>query len=178
MSGGASKAAAPSVSVLMVCMGNICRSPTAEAVLRRQVVAAGLAGRVHVDSAGTLDYHVGAPPDARAVAHGRRRGLALEALVARQVRPADYTRFDHLLAMDDDNLEWLLRHRPPGATAKIALLLSYAPKAGLREVPDPYYGGPEGFDRVIDLVEAGCAGFLAQWVAQWGPSGGVKGAGA
>ena len=147
--------------VLMVCLGNICRSPTAEAVLRKKVHAAGLDERVEVDSAGTADYHVDSPPDRRAVAHGERRGLEMKHLRGRQVSRDDFDRFDFILAMDDDNLADLQRMRPAGSRAKLALLMSYAPEAGSREVPDPYYGGAERFETVLDLVESAADGFIA-----------------
>ena len=149
------------IRVLMVCLGNICRSPTAEAMLRKKVHEAGLDGRIEVDSAGTADYHVDSPPDRRAVAHGERRGLAMKNLRGRQVGRDDFERFDVILAMDEDNLADLRRIRPPGARARVALLLSYAPHAGAREVPDPYYGGPDGFETVLDLVDAAADGFIA-----------------
>jgi protein-tyrosine phosphatase len=149
------------VRVLMVCLGNICRSPTAEAMLRRKVHEAGLDDRIEVDSAGTADYHVDSPPDRRAIAHGERRGLKMQHLRGRQVERADFDRFDHVLAMDEDNLMNLRRIRPPGSRATVALLMSYAPQAGSREVPDPYYGGPEGFERVLDLTAAAADGFVA-----------------
>ena len=147
--------------VLMVCLGNICRSPTAEAVLRQKVREAGLDDRVEVDSAGTADYHVDSPPDRRAVAHGERRGLAMKNLRGRQVGRDDFDRFDFILAMDEDNLADLQRIRPPGSRARVALLLSYAPQSGAREVPDPYYGGPDGFETVLDLADAAADGFIA-----------------
>jgi protein-tyrosine phosphatase len=149
------------IRVLMVCLGNICRSPTAEAMLRKQVHEAGLDERVEVDSAGTADYHVDSPPDRRAVAHGERRGLKMKHLRGRQVSRADFERFDFILAMDDDNLADLQRIRPVGSRAKLGLLMAYAPGAGSREVPDPYYGGAEEFERVLDLVDSAAAGFLA-----------------
>ena len=148
--------------VLMVCLGNICRSPTAEAMLRHKVHLAGLDDRVEVDSAGTADYHVRSPPDRRAVAHGERRGLKMQHLRGRQVERADFERFDFIFAMDDDNLANLQRIRPAGSRARVALLLSQAPNAAVREVPDPYYGGPEGFETVLDLVDSACEGFLAK----------------
>jgi protein-tyrosine phosphatase len=151
--------------VLMVCLGNICRSPTAEAMLRKKAHDAGLDRRIEVDSAGTADYHVDSPPDRRAIAHGERRGLAMQHLRGRQVSREDFDRFDHVLAMDEDNLMNLRRLRPDGSHAKVALLLSYAPKAGAREVPDPYYGGPDGFETVLDLVEAAADGFIASVVS-------------
>jgi protein-tyrosine phosphatase len=147
--------------VLMVCLGNICRSPTAEAMLRRKVHEAGLDARIEVDSAGTADYHVGSPPDGRAIAHGERRGLKMKGLRGRQVSREDFDRFDFILAMDEDNLARLQRMRPPGARAELALLMSYAPQAGSTVVPDPYYGSADGFERVLDLVESASVGFLA-----------------
>ena len=146
--------------VLMVCLGNICRSPTAEAMLRKHVHEAGLDARVEVDSAGTADYHVGSPPDRRAIAHGEKRGLAMKKLRGRQVQRSDFDRFDVILAMDDDNLENLLRLRPEGSRAEVGLLMDYARDAGSREVPDPYYGGTEEFERVLDLVDAASAGLV------------------
>ena len=153
--------ASKTTRVLMVCLGNLCRSPTAEAVLRKKVHEAGLDDRIEVDSAGTADYHVDSPPDRRAIAHGERRGLAMKQLRGRQVSRDDFDRFDFILAMDDDNLANLERIRPAGSRAEVALLMSYAPQAGAREVPDPYYGGTEGFEIVLDLVEAAADGFIA-----------------
>jgi len=149
------------IRILMVCLGNICRSPTAEAMLRRKAHEAGLDDRVEVDSAGTSDYHVDSPPDRRAVAHGERRGLRLQQLRGRQVERADFDRFDWILAMDEDNLADLKRVRPAGSRARVALLLSFAPEAGAREVPDPYHGGADGFERVLDLTAAAADGFIA-----------------
>ena len=147
--------------VLMVCLGNICRSPTAEAMLRHKAREAGLGERVEVDSAGTADYHVGSPPDRRAVAHGERHGLRMQHLRGRQVCREDFDRFDFILAMDEDNLANLQRIRPPGSGAQVALLMSYAPRTGSRIVPDPYYGAADGFEAVLDLVEAAADGFIA-----------------
>lgn len=155
-------APAPELAVLMVCMGNICRSPTAEGVLRARLQAAGLADVVHVESAGTHGYHVGDPPDARAQRHARSRGVDLSGQRARRVGEADFDRFQLILAMDDDNLGELERLRPQGHPNRPRLLLEFAPRhAALREVPDPYFGGPDGFDRVLDLVEDACDGLLA-----------------
>ena len=134
--------------VLMVCLGNICRSPTAEVVLRERLRAGGLADQVQVDSAGTGSWHVGSPPDARSQRHALRRGYDLSALRARKVVDADFSRFDLLLAMDRENLADLERLRPDGGGATAELLLFAA-----AEVPDPYTGGPDGFDRVLDIVE-------------------------
>ena len=149
------------VRVLMVCLGNICRSPTAEAMLRKKAHEAGLDGRIEVDSAGTSDYHVDSPPDRRAVAHGERRGLRMQQLRGRQVERADFDRFDWILAMDEDNLAHLERLRPAGSRAKVALLMSFAPDAGAREVPDPYCGGADGFEHVLELTAAAADGFIA-----------------
>jgi protein-tyrosine phosphatase len=149
------------IRVLMVCMGNICRSPTAEAMLRWHVEEAGLADVVEIDSAGTLDYHAGSPPDWRAIEHGERRGLSMRSLRARQVREADFERFDYIFAMDEDNLEYLERLRPASAHARLGLLMACAPASGAREVPDPWSGGPRDFERVLDLVDLACAGFVA-----------------
>lgn len=152
----------PHTRVLMVCMGNICRSPTAEAVLRAKLERAGLAGQVLVDSAGTHGYHTGEPPDPRAIAAGQRRGYTLQGLRARPVQPEDFERFDCLLAMDQANLEWLQRKAPQGHRAALRLLLSSAPQLGEAEVPDPYYGPAQGFERVLDLVEGACEALLQQ----------------
>jgi len=149
--------------VLMVCMGNICRSPTAEGVLRDRLQRAGLQPRVAVDSAGTLDQHTGEPPDPRALRHAALRGYDLSAQRARAVRADDFTRFHWLLAMDEDNLSWLQRKAPPGSAARVELLMPYARRfAGIQAVPDPYYGSAAGFERVLDLVEDACDGFVAR----------------
>jgi len=153
------------IRVLMVCLGNICRSPTAEAMLRRKAQDLGLGDRVEVDSAGTADYHVGSAPDRRAVAHGERRGLQMKQLRGRQVEAADFDRFDFVLAMDEDNLANLRKLRPAGARAELALLMAYAPQAGAAEVPDPYYGGADDFEHVLDLVDAAATGFIASVVS-------------
>ncbi len=157
--------------ILMVCMGNICRSPTAEGVLRAQLQRAGMAGRVAVDSAGTVGSHAGEPPDPRAIAHAAARGYELAALRARAVVAEDFERFDWLLAMDDDNLAWLRKRAPAGAVDRCALLL---PFAGMQQeplaVPDPYYGSAAGFERVLDLLEAACERVVAR-LAQVGVTG-------
>jgi len=133
-------------------MGNICRSPTAEGVLRQLLDAHGLSGRVEVDSAGTHAYHVGEPPDGRAQAAARRRGIELGGQRARQVTHDDFTRFDRILAMDRENLALLHAQCPPQARHKVELFLAYAPASGRHDVPDPYYGGTQGFEEVLDLV--------------------------
>ena len=154
--------AEPELRVLMVCMGNICRSPTAEGVLRHKLREAGLDGRVAVDSAGTHGYHTGEPPDPRAVRHAAARGYDIAGLRARPVDAADFERHDWWLAMDAANLAWLRKRSPPGLSDRAALLLSFAGGAAAgADVPDPYYGAPAGFDTVLDLVEQGCDGFVA-----------------
>ncbi len=152
-------------SVLMCCMGNICRSPTAEGVLRAKLAAAGLAARVQVDSAGTHDYYVGGPPDARAIEHAAQRGYDLSAQRARTVQRADFERFDLLLAMDHDNFARLQAACPLAFRPKLRLLMSFAPQWACDTVPDPYEGGPAGFERVLDLVESACDGVLTHLLA-------------
>jgi protein-tyrosine phosphatase len=149
-------------SVLFVCMGNICRSPTAEGVFRAAVERAGLARRVRTSSAGIGNWHIGSPPDRRAIQAARRRGYDLTALRGRQVEVADFARFGWILAMDDANMRALAAMKPPDFGGHLGLLLDFAPELGVREVPDPYYGAPAGFDRVLDLVEAATAGLLAR----------------
>ena len=148
-----------STRVLFVCMGNICRSPTAEGVFAHFVKEAGLDDRVEVDSAGTHAYHVGEPPDRRARAAAERRGYTLENIRARRVDVQDFERFDHVIAMDRLNLVTLMESAEPEQQAKISLFLDFAPGPE-REVPDPYYGGAAGFERVLDLVEEASRGLL------------------
>lgn len=147
--------------VLFVCTGNICRSPTAEGVFRAFVERAGLAGRIEVDSAGTHSYHIGDPPDPRAIAHAKRRGYDLSALRARQVKGADFERFDLILACDHGHHGLLRRLAEKAQHGRIAMFLDYAPELGLTEIPDPYYGGPDGFEHVLDVVERASEGLLA-----------------
>jgi protein-tyrosine phosphatase len=142
-------------------MGNICRSPTAEAAFRRLMEAEAAELAIEVDSAGTHDYHVGEPPDARTIAAARRRGLDLSALRARQLCAADFERFDLVLVMDEQNRRDALRVAPASANSRVRLLLEYAPEAGRPDVPDPYYGGEAGFEHVLDLVESAARGVLA-----------------
>ncbi|HEY1129309.1 MAG TPA: low molecular weight protein-tyrosine-phosphatase, partial [Roseateles sp.] len=144
--------------ILFFCMGNICRSPTAEGVMRAKLAVAGL--DVEVDSAGTHGYHVGAPPDARSQEHAARRGYDLSLLRARKLVAADFSRFDLVLAMDEDNLANAQALCPPAQRHRLKLLMDYAPHAGNPHVPDPYYGGAAGFDEVLDLVEAACDGLV------------------
>jgi protein-tyrosine phosphatase len=149
--------------ILMVCLGNICRSPTAEAVMRGLVREAGLEDRIEVESAGMGDWHIGHPPDRRATEAARRRGVVMEG-AARQVRVSDFNEFDLLLAMDRENLAELRELAPDAeAEAKVHMLREYDPaSAGAPDldVPDPYYGGPDGFETVLDQVEAACQGLL------------------
>lgn len=145
--------------ILFVCLGNICRSPTAEGVFRRRLADAGLGEAVEVDSCGTGGWHIGKAPDARAQAAARQRGVDVSQLRARQLDAADFARFDYLLAMDDDNLASLEAMRPDDCTAHVGLLLDFAGEPG-RAVPDPYYGGEQGFDEVLDLVERAADGLI------------------
>ena len=147
------------VSVLFVCMGNICRSPTAEGVFRHFVNEAGLADKIDVDSAGTHTYHVGEPPDRRANAAAERRGVSLTDIKARRVADSDFERFDYIIAMDEDNQARLVDQAPDEYRDKVRLFLSYA-SVSETEVPDPYYGGAAGFERVLDLVEEASRGLL------------------
>jgi len=140
--------------VLFVCLGNICRSPTADAVFRTLVKQAGLTDRIEVDSAGTGDWHIGHAPDERARQAAESRGYSMEGLRARQVTSQDFERFDAILAMDRANLIDLRKLSPPDYHHKIRLFMDYASEYGVREVPDPYYGGDEGFYHVLELVES------------------------
>lgn len=146
-------------AVLFVCMGNICRSPTAEGVFRHHVDAAGLSENIEIDSAGTHAYHVGEPPDRRARAAAERRGMSLDGIRARRVSTTDFERFDYIIAMDEDNLYRLREEAPDEHRAELRLFLEFS--AGVEtEVPDPYYGGTAGFERVLDLVEDASRGLL------------------
>ncbi|UCH52666.1 MAG: low molecular weight phosphotyrosine protein phosphatase [Pseudomonadota bacterium] len=147
------------VRVLFVCLGNICRSPTAEGVFRKLVLESGLQEHIEIDSAGTHAYHIGKPPDARAQSAARQRGVDLSALRGRQAMPVDFERFDYILAMDSENLEHLLEICPVHYAPKVRLFMEYAPHWP-PEVPDPYFGGAAGFDRVLDMIEQAAAGLL------------------
>ena len=146
--------------ILFVCMGNICRSPTADGIMRQLVADAGLEHAIEIDSAGTHNYHPGSPPDARSQAAALRRGYDLSPLRARQVSDADFAQFDLLLAMDEDNLEILERRCPKQHAGKLHLMMAYASKHEAREVPDPYYESARGFETVLDYLEDACAGLL------------------
>lgn len=148
------------LSVCFVCLGNICRSPTAEGVFRHLVREAGLEQKILIDSAGTGDYHCGEPPDARSRAAARRRGIEVGGC-ARQFVASDFSKFDYVLAMDASNLENLMAMRPPNARGHVGLLRSFDPTAPENaSVPDPYYGGDAGFDEVLDQCELACRGLL------------------
>ena len=147
-------------SVLFCCMGNICRSPTAEGVFAKKVADAGLAGRIVFDSAGTHGYHVGEAPDSRSQHAAQARGYDLSALRARRVERGDFDRFDLVLAMDLDNRAMLARICPRASTHKLQLMMDYARSHSEREVPDPYAGGEEGFDTVLNMLEDATEGLL------------------
>lgn len=150
------------VRVLMVCMGNICRSPMAEGVLRQRLAERLPELTVHVDSAGTHGYHAGSPPDERAQAAARRRGIDISMIRSRLVCDDDYASFDLILAMDEDNHAFLLERAPGEHHGKIRLYLDFAARRFGPSVPDPYYGGPVGFERVLDIVEGALDGVLAE----------------
>lgn len=148
--------------VLFVCLGNICRSPTAEAVFRHHVQAAGLSHVIQADSAGTGNYHIGDGPDGRAQEAARMRGYDMSKLRARQVQRSDFEEFHHILAMDRTNLKILKQRCPPAHSHKLGLLMDYSRNFSEREVPDPYFGGPDGFKIVLDMVEDASLGLLAK----------------
>jgi protein-tyrosine phosphatase len=159
-----------SIRVLMVCTGNICRSPTAEGVLRRKLADAGLQHLVEVASAGTVDYHVGSPPDHRAQQSASRRGYDLSRQRARQLRADDFERFDLVLAMDTDHVERMVELCPGPLAGRIRLLMDFSSRRprGM-SVPDPYYGAPAGFERVLDLIEEACEGLMQDLRARLAP---------
>jgi protein-tyrosine phosphatase len=148
------------VKILFVCLGNICRSPTAEAVFRALAARDAPELTIEVDSAGTAGYHVGEPADARTRQAAARRGYDMSPLRARVVEPRDFEHFDLILAMDRENLSVLHRRAPAHTRERVRLFLEFAPDAGVTDVPDPYYGGPNGFEEVLDLVEAAAGGLL------------------
>lgn len=148
------------MKILFVCLGNICRSPSAEAVFRAIAAREAPELSIEVDSAGTAGYHVGDAPDSRSQAAALRRGYDMSPLRARVVEPADFERFDLLLAMDENNFAALRRRAPAAYRERVRLFLDFAPDCGMSEVPDPYYGGPSGFEHVLDLVEEASRGLL------------------
>ena len=147
--------------IIFVCLGNICRSPTAEGVLRKQVSDRGLENLFEIDSAGTGDWHLGHPPDKRAIEAALARGIDLSPLRARQITARDMLYFDAIIAMDNQNLARLKSLAPADQQYKVRLLLQYGNSEN-REVPDPYYGGDHGFDLVLDLIEASCRELLGK----------------
>ena len=147
--------------VLFVCLGNICRSPTAEGVLRHVAAKDAPQLALEIDSAGTADYHIGAPPDPRSQRAARRRGIDISGLRARQVSVEDFARFDLILAMDKENLRELQALQPRNSHAAVKLFLDYAPDMGSRDVPDPYYGDAAAFETVLDLTTAAARGLLS-----------------
>jgi len=148
------------IKVLFVCMGNICRSPTAEGIFSHLLEQEKLSHAINVDSAGTHAFHVGNPPDHRAQTTAQKRGIDLSKQTARRVSRGDFEQFDYILAMDEDNLSDLRAICPVEHSHKLRLFLEYAPDLNIREVPDPYYGGASGFDRVLDMVEVASEGLL------------------
>ena len=148
------------MKILFVCLGNICRSPTAEAVFRAVAAREAPELMIEVDSAGTAGYHIGEPPDLRTRQAASRRGYDMSLLRARIVEPRDFEDFDFILAMDSENLKVLNHRAPAHARDRVRLFLEFAPDATTTEVPDPYYGGPNGFEEVLDLVEAATQGLL------------------
>lgn len=151
----------PKTKILFVCLGNICRSPMAEGVFRHIAGEAGALERLEIDSAATGAWHTGDPPDARAQAAAKSRGIDISMQRARSIERDDFETFDLILAMDNMNHGDLKEMAPPGHDHKVRLFLSFAPALGVEEVPDPYYGGPEGFDHVLDLVDEAGRALLA-----------------
>lgn len=150
------------MNVLFVCMGNICRSPMAEGIFRREIAKAGLLDKVHIDSAGTHSYHIGSKPDQRAQNAANKRGVNISGLRGRQVADADFENFDYILAMDTVNLNNLKRRAPARLHGKLKLLLSYSRKYPNLDVPDPYYGGISGFEENLDMIEDAVQGLIKE----------------
>ena len=149
------------VRVLFVCLGNICRSPTAEGVFRDLVAREGLSEHIEIDSCGTSDWHIGGQPDDRAHAEAKTRGISLDDLRARQIAPDDFDTFDYVIGMDDHNISELTAQCPKNNVDKVRLFMSFAPALNMREVPDPYYGGPDGFKNVFEMIGSASEGLLA-----------------
>lgn len=148
------------IKVLFVCMGNICRSPTAEGVFTKLITDRKLTPKFTIDSAGTHAYHVGNPPDERAQQAAAKRGIEIQKLRARKIHGSDFEYYDHILVMDDDNYAIVSNDCPPEHRHKVKYFLDFAPNLGIKEVPDPYYGGKSGFEQVLDMVEDASLGFL------------------
>lgn len=148
------------IRVLFCCMGNICRSPTAQGVFTKLVIEEGLSHLIEIDSAGTHAYHVGEPPDPRARETAQRRGIDLSRQRARRALAEDFEQFDYVLAMDEDNHRALSALCPPGLEERLKLFMNYAPHLEILEVPDPYYGGTNGFEAVFDMVDEAARGLL------------------
>lgn len=148
------------IRVLFVCLGNICRSPTAEGVFRDLVAREGLSDTIETDSCGTSGWHKGEPPDNRARQEAKRRGIQIDDLKSRATHNSDFTDFDFIIAMDTNNFETLNAMSPPECAPKIHMFLSFAPDLGIIEVPDPYYGGDDGFSNVFDMIDAASNGLL------------------
>ena len=152
--------------ILFVCMGNICRSPSAEGVFRHVLATRAPDLQVEIDSAGTHDYHIGDPPDRRSIAAAKRRGIDLSSLRARRVASEDFAHYDLILAMDEENLRELKRRAPVAYQERIRLMMEFAPEATSRAVPDPYYGGAQGFEEVLDLLEEAANGLVQELLAR------------
>lgn len=149
------------MDILFVCLGNICRSPSAEGVMKKLVEEAGLANKIHIDSAGILNYHEGEPADARMRSHAQKRGYKLDS-ISRPVRQSDFTDFDMIIGMDRQNIQDLEKIAPAEHMHKIRQMTEFLQTLNDTSVPDPYYGGEEGFEYVLDLLEDACAGLLEQ----------------
>lgn len=154
------------MNILVVCTGNICRSPTAEAVLRKKLVDAGLGDKVRIDSAGTHGYHVGQMPDQRSAAVARSRGYDLSKIRSRQFKDDDYENFDVILAMDGSHLQTLISGKPDTARTDVMLYMEFSKNYPGESVPDPYYGGDQGFERVLDMIEEGADTLINHWYPQ------------
>lgn len=147
------------INILFVCMGNICRSPSAEAVMTAYVKKAKLSDKIFCDSAGTIGYHEGEKADARMQKHAKKRNYELTS-ISRKLQSSDFESFDHIVAMDNQNIEDIKMFMPNGVKAKLSKMTDYCSQPNPGYVPDPYYGGAEGFERVLDLLEDACKGFL------------------
>lgn len=155
------------IKVLFVCMGNICRSPTAESVFRHQLIEAGLSENIVIDSVGTHDYHIGKPPDKRAQQAALQRGYDLNSLRGRQISAQDFHEFNYILAMDRENMANLAKICPPQEQHKLKLFMEFSKGFSEREVPDPYYGGEQGFENVLNMIEDAGAGLLKEIQARY-----------